>query len=315
MNFKKNSNRKHEESSIWLTIWANLAMGALGIGFSIYTKSEAILLDGLFSFVNFLIGLITLRVLKLVNKPGDDRYPFGYAIFEPMLNLAKGLIIAVVTLYALVGAMDSILGEGRPIAADSALIYAFIAGFGCIVMAILIGRLSRKTKSPIVAVDAKNWLVDALMSIAVAIAFGIAVWLEETAYSHWLPYVDPGMVIFLVLVSIPVPYLIVRKNWAQIVGRAPETTLVTNVAEVAEKILIDTPYSDYHLRTGRIGRLVYIQLYLIVAGDHDACLSVSDQDELRKTFYGELHAKYPDLAVDVIITGDDIWVQRAIGTM
>ena len=38
-----------------------------------------------------MVGLLTLYVSKLVQRPRDEQYPFGYATFEPMLNLFKGI--------------------------------------------------------------------------------------------------------------------------------------------------------------------------------------------------------------------------------
>jgi predicted Co/Zn/Cd cation transporter (cation efflux family) len=73
-----------EDHAIKLTIAGNVGMGLLGVGFAIYTGSEAILLDGVFSAIGFAIALVTLYIARLVRQPGNDKYPFGYAVFEPI---------------------------------------------------------------------------------------------------------------------------------------------------------------------------------------------------------------------------------------
>ncbi len=143
-------------------------MGLLGVGFAFYTDSEAILLDGIFSAIGFAIALVTLYIARLVRQPGNDKYPFGYAVFEPMLNLAKGLIIAIVLVFAASTAIAAILEGGRTIELGAAVLYAMIAAAGCGLLAWKIHRLAGATGSPIVAVDARNWIVDGLFSVVLA---------------------------------------------------------------------------------------------------------------------------------------------------
>lgn len=64
-------------------------------------------------------------------QPDDDFYHFGYAAFEPMLNLTKGLLIAFVTLFALVSAAMVVFHGGRNVRAGWATLYAVVAAAGC----------------------------------------------------------------------------------------------------------------------------------------------------------------------------------------
>ena len=64
------------------------------------------LLDGLFSLIGFAIGLVSLRVATLVRRPDDELYHFGYAAYETMLNLSKGLVMVFITIFALVSAVE-----------------------------------------------------------------------------------------------------------------------------------------------------------------------------------------------------------------
>ena len=68
-------------------------MAALGIGFGLVTESDAIMLDGFFSLIGFVMALVTIRVARLVVQPADEHFQFGYAQFEPFLNAMKGLLM------------------------------------------------------------------------------------------------------------------------------------------------------------------------------------------------------------------------------
>ena len=76
-----------ERRSIIISIVASTSFGVLGVVISIASNSGAVFLDGLFSLTFGIVGLLTLYVSQLVSRPKDDSYPFGYATFEPMLNL------------------------------------------------------------------------------------------------------------------------------------------------------------------------------------------------------------------------------------
>ena len=84
---------KEESRALQLSAWMNLGWAALGIGFGLATESTAIMLDGYFSLVGFVMALVTLRVAKLVLQPPDEHFHFGYAQFEPFLNAVKGLLM------------------------------------------------------------------------------------------------------------------------------------------------------------------------------------------------------------------------------
>lgn len=64
-----------EERAIKLGMIGTLGMAILGLGFSILTQSEAILLDGLFSLINLMVTFASLRVSRLIRRPDYPSYP------------------------------------------------------------------------------------------------------------------------------------------------------------------------------------------------------------------------------------------------
>ena len=301
-----------EDHAIKLTIAGNVGMGVLGVSFAVYTGSEAILLDGVFSAIAFAIALVTLYIARLVRQPGNDKYPFGYAVFEPMLNLAKGLIIAIVMVFAASTAISVILEGGRTIELGAAVLYAVIAAAGCGLLAREIHRLAGITGSPIVAVDARNWIVDGLFSVAVAVGFGAVFLLEGSRYAWLVPYADSIIVLFLVLAAIPLPYKVIRENWGQITGIAPRHEVQRRIHDIISQVLTSVPHRNYHLRLTHIGRLLYLQLYVVVPVDDVTAEDSVRQDQLRSSLYDSVVREFPDLAMDLVITTDPLWVERSI---
>lgn len=306
---------EQEERAIRITISVNLLMGILGLAFALYLHSDAILLDGVFSVIHFAISLLSLFVARLIRRPGDDRFPFGYAVFEPMLNLAKGLMIAIVLLFALIAAVEALMTGGRAVSPSGGLFYAIIATLGCAIAALFTRRTALQVRSPIVEVDAKNWVIDALLSATVAIAFGVAVVLKRSQFAWMVPFVDPIIVIVLVTLSVALPIQIIGYNWRQIIGMAPGAPLPATIHALAAEALAAIPFKKFHLRTARLGRLVYFQLYLIISPTETGSFDVFAQDRLRERLYEKARDKFPNVAMDVIVTSDSVWHQRSIITV
>jgi len=304
-------NETLEKRGLWLSILGALFMAGLGIGFAILTSSDAVLLDGLFSLIGFAIGLVSLRVATLVRRPDDELYHFGYAAYEPMLNLTKGLLMAFVTVFALVSAIEVVLHGGRQIQAGWASVYAWIAAAGCFTIAIRQRVLARRTASPLLVVDSKNWLIDGLMSVAVGVAFLVTIFLVDTSYAHFLPYADPAVVIILVVLSLPIPFKIIRDNWKQMLGRAPDETLQEKARAAVARVLDESQEYDTKIRMDQLGRLTYLQLYVVIKGSQDP--DVSRLDGCRKAVHEALQDDFDNLALDVIFTRNPRWVAASVG--
>ncbi len=301
-----------EEKAIKWGMAGTLFMAAIGVIFALLTHSIAILLDGLFSLINLIIAFISLRVSRLIQQPDDHYYPFGYAIFEPVLNLGKGIFIALVCIFALFSAINSILTGGYEVEAAIAIWYALLAATGCTAIALLQRKMAQKSGSPILEVDAQSWFMDGLLSGAVAVAFIIILFLEKTPLVTFIPYADPSIVILLILASAPLPINIIKENWNQLVGRSNDHERYHDICEIIEQILPSTPIQDYHIRQGNEGRLLYIQCYLLIADKRENLFTIHEQDRLRTIIYDRLKAEFPYLATDIIFTTDPQWIRRAI---
>ena len=299
-------NQDLERRALKLSIVGAAVMAALGIGFAFLTRSEAILLDGFFSLINFAMGFLSLKVARMVSQPDDERFQFGYASFEPFVNLGKGLIMGFLSLFALYSAVDSLFHGGRPIASGWALTYAVFVMAGCFLIAWGQRRAAKKSGSPLVEVDAKGWVLDGLITSAVFVAFLILVLIEKTAWSVYTPYADPLIVILLVIFSAPIPIAIVRDNIKELLLAAPDQDLQEKIREKLRSATRDLPLDKTVIRMVKVGRHTYLHVYMVVA-ESDRGASINDTDDVRERIITELASAFPGLGIDVIFTGSENW--------
>jgi len=294
---------KLEQRALTLSVIGTLLMAAAGFSFAFLTQSVAILLDGVFSLIGFATGLLSMRIARLVRQPDDEKFQFGYSSFEPLLNLIKGIIIALVGLYAAFDAVRAILAGGRPIIMGYALVYAVIvASLGFIVSAVQ-RSTAKKIYSPLVEVDAKNWFMDGLLTVAVFIAFLIVYVLRGTSFNWMVDYADPAVVLLLVILSASLPYSIIRTSFKELLLAAPPQDIQEEVKKILDPELAAIDKEDHFVRMVKVGRFLHINIYILLEEGHDY-EGVRQQDEIRERIRSLLTDHYQDITVDILFTCD-----------
>lgn len=298
----------HEYRALRLSAWMNLGWAALGIGFGLATESTAIMLDGYFSLVGFVMALVTLRVAKLVMQPPDEHFHFGYAQFEPFLNAVKGLLMLGVSGFALASAVTALLHGGREVNPGLAIIYAVIAMAGCFLVGAVQRRTAQRTGSPMLAVDAKNWLVDGAMSAVVALAFGAAWVLGRSSRADLVPFIDPLLVIGMVVAIAFVPIGILKESLREILAFAPDPALQADVRARVAGALEDFPVAMREIRMMKMGRFLYV-LNQIVVGPEFRPARVEELDRVRERIAKAMEGFEPTSVVDTLFTEDGRWAE------
>jgi len=267
------------------------------------------MLDGLFSLLSFIMALGAIRISRLVYEPGNPDFQFGYAGFEPLFNIVKGLIIIFISLLALYSSVMAIHAGGRIINIGWALIYAIVVSIFCFAVFAILTRVARKTGSPLVKVDAKNWLLDGLITVAVLLGFLLSYFAQETRWEWMIPYTDPVVVVVLVVLSLPIPYLIIRDGLKELLLGAPNVELQQKLRKTLDPIFTERGYQSHGIRVAKTGRMIYIYI-IVLLQEQQTDPAVSQQDEVRKALTLSVSDFYPDVEVDLFFTRDEQWAEQ-----
>ena len=115
-------------------------------------------------------------------------------------------------------------------------------------------------------------------------------------------------------IAAPQPIRVIRSNWRQILGRAPERAIQERVATLVDEVLLSVPHSETYLRLTEMGRYLYIHLYVIVPEDTPEPIDTRLHDRIRQRIHDSLVAEYPYLALDVGFTMDRRWALSSAPT-
>ena len=303
------NNHQLEHLALQLSTWGALGLALLGITFGLVVPSEAIMLDGFFNLISFVMAGISLWVAWLVKQPDNEYFQFGYASFEPLINLIKGLLIALLSLIALVSAIDALLHGGRLLDAGIAIKYAAIAAACGLVIALIQTEIAKKTGSPMVKVDAKNWLVNGLISLSIGFAFILVGFIEDSQWSGFVPYADPTIVTTIIILTSPIPIEISLDNIRQLLLGSPQSAMRQHIEQLFQSAIEDIPCTKKMLRMTQIGRYLYLHIYWLLPENFELT-SVRQLDLIREKIEAVLKQEYSDLNIDIIFTQDEQWFQK-----
>ena len=292
-----------EKRALMISIFGAALMASLGVYFALVAKSDAIMLDGVFSAIGFVMASLTLKVAGLVKRPDDEHFHYGYSHFAPLLNALKALLLLVLCTFALISAVDALLHGGRSMAMGSAVLYGVLATLGCVAIALYMRKAKNLTGSALVAVDAESWVIDTVMSGAVLLAF-VAGWaIQGTDLAVYLNYLDPGMVAVLCLLSLPIPLRILIENGREVLLFAPDASWQQAVEECFEKAVPEFPTEDYRIRLLKMGNSLNVLVHVKPGPDFELS-NLEQLDEIRTRFNTALETMKVQTVADVVFVAD-----------
>jgi len=300
---REKSRVQSEQQALRYGLFGVIGFVVLALVFALLTNSGAILFDGIYSLIAFCVTLLTMKVAKLAERPDDDRFHFGYTAMEPTLNLFKALIILVACVYAGVEATQRLLAGGNPTEYGLAVVYGAVSTVGCFTVAWLMSRTGKRTRSDLVAVESKTWLVDGLLSCAVFLGFLGAFWLEHSPWSEYAPLVDPILLITIVILALPVPLSILKDSLREILWMAPAETLVAEIERRLLASLAGLDYADVEFRVTKRGRDTYVLIHFVV-GNTFNITSIAELDTIRQRTEHALKNWKPEIVMDMLFVKD-----------
>ncbi|MFO1207728.1 MAG: cation transporter [Amaricoccus sp.] len=298
----------NERAALWLSAGAALFLGLLGLAVAIASGSGAILLDGAFNLCFFATALLTLRVATLVARPDDERYPFGYLFFEPLITTVKGLLILGVSALALFDAVVALATGGREVHLGPAVAYAAAATVACTLVFV---ALRRAAQSPLVAADIENWTVNAIISGGVLAGFLLAAALLRSGHAGAAAYVDPAMVALVVLVSLAVPVRMAVRGVSALLNRAPAPAVVAGMEAAVRGALNPLPISRLWVRAIQPGRVTYCTVHVLVPPG--TALALPEADTFRGRVISALAARHAPVVADVVFTATEAYAAPTAG--
>src|SRR3954470_9617561 len=164
-----------EQGTLKFSIALTVLLGVLGVASGLVTNSQAIIFDGMYSFVDVVPTVVSLLVVKLIARGTTHRFQYGFWHLEPLVAVLRDSILAVACVYAGIDALNSLTEGGHEVEYGRAALWASVLCIIGLTMTVLLTRRARALDSPMLRIDARSWLVSACLSLALLIGFGVAI--------------------------------------------------------------------------------------------------------------------------------------------
>jgi predicted Co/Zn/Cd cation transporter (cation efflux family) len=285
-----------------VSIYATAAVAVLGVVLGLLTGSFAIIFDGLYSGIDAAVTVLMIAVAKLVASEGSKRFQYGFWHLEPLVLGFKASVLVLLIGYALVNAVQQLLSGGNEPTLGPALAYAAIVTALCFAIWAYMRRQNERLDSELVRLEVHGWLMSALVTGALLIAFAAAWTMQGTRFDHLIPYVDPAVLALLSLALLPIPLVEVRRSFSEIFEEAP-AGLDGEVRDVMDAFIARYGFTAFASYVSKVGRARFIELSVLVPASYPPA-TVAHFDTLRAEIGAAIGEPGPDRWLTITFTAD-----------
>ena len=287
-----------EKKGMLFSFWGALFFGVLGISFSVWTKSQAVLLDGAFNLISAATVFAAMKIGVLLGKPETSAQPAGYAALEPFYVAVRGVIVLSLSVFVVISNIVIALNGGNELQLGVIVIYLGIAVAGNLVIFLFVRRAATKAGSPMLDVERQNWMVNTLITTAIAVSFLIVLVFKDSFISPIIPYADQIVVILVGLLTLNVPLEAIKSGLKELLLLGTDTTSKKAIDDImADNITEEvSSWKTFMLKTGR---KYWISVFVSPKKDQ---INADFGDLIKESLTPSITETFPVHNLDVIIT-------------
>ncbi|MBN2348342.1 MAG: cation transporter [Bacteroidales bacterium] len=161
---------KEIKTASWIGIFGNGFLAVLKIAAGILSGSLAVVGDGIDSSTDILTSIITLITAKIISKPPNTKFPYGYGKADAIATKAVSFIVFFAGIQLLITSVKKLIeGGSSEMPAKLAIIVTMISIFIKFALALVQFRVGKKTSSSMLIANGKNMQNDVLISVSVLV--------------------------------------------------------------------------------------------------------------------------------------------------
>jgi predicted Co/Zn/Cd cation transporter (cation efflux family) len=297
-----------ENKALRIGIFISFLMAIAGWVTYYYSGSDAMLLDGNFSFISVFAGVVAIIISN--NKHQKTKtFPFGSYVYEALFVLIKGiLILGIILVSGLQNTLKIIAYlKGKTIeevVIGPILIYVIVISVLCFALYFFY-KSKNKTidnKSSILQVETKATLLDGFMSLGIGLVFMI-IWLlpANSSFDFLKSIGDAIIVLIMCLVFFTMPLKIVRDSFIELGGGILQDT---TTKEMAEKTIIEALPSNLNKQSIYLSKLGSSYFVLVYLSSDTNTVDLSMIETLRKKIQELLNQTLTNVKLEIIVSNN-----------
>lgn len=214
----------------WIGIVGNAVISALKLVFGFLSGSLAVVSDGIDSATDILTSLITLITAKIIGRPPNENFPYGYGRAETIATKSLSFFIFFAGAQLAISAIKNLIsGTGHTIPTAAAFVVTGISIAGKVFLAVYKIQLGKKIDSSMLLADGKNMVNDVIISIVVLLGL---------IFTHLLnlPILDTITGLTVSVWIMKVAFDIFMESYTELMDGIEDTTLYSKIFDAVSHV-------------------------------------------------------------------------------
>jgi len=263
----------------WVGVLGNALLSLLKIFIGIISGSLAVIADGIDSASDIVTSLITLFTARIMMRPPNIRYPYGYMKADTIATKALAFVILFAgAQLAISTARNFLAGTERDLPGMLAIYVTIISIIGKLLLARHQLYKGKQTNSEMLKANARNMQNDVLISVSVLTGL-VFTFLLDT------PVLDSVTGFVVSIWILKVGFQIFMQTNLDLMDANTDPGLYNKVFRAVESV--EGAANPHRVRIRKIGNYYMVALDIEVDGDissrhaHEICVKV--EEEVRRS--------------------------------
>jgi len=220
------------------------------------TGSNAILSDALESIINVLAGSLAFYSIYYASQPKDDNHPYGHGKIEFVSSGFEGLLILVAGIIIIGKAGYNLIFPHEIEELGLGILLSGGAGLINFILAMVLIKRGKKTKSIAMEADGKHLMSDAYSTIGMLVGLAI-VWLTNLAW------IDNAVAIIFGALLLRIGYKVIKDSLAGILDET-DLALVDRFIAILENHRKPEWIDIHKFRIIKFGSVLHVDCHVTV---------------------------------------------------
>jgi len=265
----KDRSYKIKEAS-WIGIIGNGILAIAKIIIGIISGSLAVIGDGIDTTTDVLTFIITLITARIISKPPDHKFPYGYKKAETSATKILAFIIFFAGAQLLISTSKQIIsGEIREMPSMIAVYVTLFSIIGKVILAMWQFKIGKNIDSKMIIANARNMRNDIFISGSVLVGLAVTFILK-------MPIFDSIIALLVSLWIIKEAFGIYRESNLEMMDGVKDTKVYFKIIKSVEEV--EGAHNPHRIRVRNIANLVLIALDIEV----DQNIKVKDAHDIAK---------------------------------
>ncbi len=291
------------QNASWVGIIGNGILSVLKIVVGFISGSLAVVADGVDSATDIVMSVITLVTAKILAKPPDIRYPYGYEKADTIATKVLSFIMFFAGAQLFITTLKKLIsGTHHEMPTKLAIYITLISIIGKLLLSLHQKTVGKRTGSSMLIANGKNMLNDVIISGSVLVGL-IAIYVLK------MPVLDTIFALAVSIWVLRVAFNIFRETSLELMDGIKDCTVYNQIFNAIDSV--EGAHHPHRVRARKIGHQLMIAIDLEVDGD----LSLRQAHEIAHKVDEAIKSKIEnvfDVAIHIEPLGDHI-EEKAFG--